>query len=86
MTEWYNMTYWYSINDENTRTAFTSYYQMFDIKAEHFAECNLQTEMEYPVRISIYESETGPLIAKFLVERDLSPVFTATEIWEDYDF
>jgi hypothetical protein len=77
-------TYWYSTSDSNDcryemRRAARELRDVACDAAEHYhSECN-GWESIWPLDITLYESEEGPAIARFEVERETVPQFFAWE-------
>jgi hypothetical protein len=75
---------WYSVDGYETRyelaTVFSDGRDVATDAAKDYHGNRDGWESHWPVEISLYESEEGPEVARFEVERETVPQFHATEL------
>lgn len=75
---------WYSIDDDDYR------FELVTVHRRDWSECAVEAAEDYhfnhdgwesswPLNITLYESEDGPAVAKYEVERETVPEFHAIE-------
>lgn len=77
---------WYSVNDDDGQYSIETSYNINDsfsleciakLCAENYHSEHDGWEAAWPLDITLYESEDGPAIATFEVNREAEPVFYA---------
>lgn len=78
--------FWYSTDGETRYQLPTIFAEWRDIAvdaAEDYHHNHDGWEAEWPVDIAIYETEEGPMLARFRVERETVPQFSAYELKDE---
>lgn len=78
-------TAWYSVNDNDWRYSLDTYMgvrerDIAEDAAEDYHGNHDGWEATWPVVIHVYETEDGPEVARYEVERESEPVFTASPL------
>lgn len=80
-------SYWYSTTDGETRFEVRGgrrwdAHELAELAADDYFHQHDGWDSGWPLTITIYETETGPAIGKFLVECEYEPAFSARPVEE----